>query len=152
MLEIFRNKKNSVLLLGTLGIILLGFVFFGIPTGGGPKNYVAMVDGEKISINEYQKLYRRQIDFLREQMGDRFSEDLVNTADIQDRTIQILINNILILDAADKDKVAVSDSESQDIILNVEAFQRDGVFNKEQYFACLAEEPAGGLRIREQSS
>ena len=56
MLEIFRNKKNSVFLLGILGIIVLGFVFFGIPTGGGAKNYVAMVDGDKVSlVNELPK-------------------------------------------------------------------------------------------------
>ncbi len=137
MLDIFRNRKNSALLLGILGLIVLGFVFFGIPTGGGAKNYVAMVDGEKVSVNDYQKLYRQQVNYLRNQMGDRFSEDLLDKMGIRDRTINMLINNILILKAADKDGMAVSDSEVQDIILNIEAFQDSGVFNKEKYFSVL---------------
>ena len=39
-------------------------------------------------------------------MGDRFSEDLIDKMGIRDRTINMLINNILILKAAGKDKVA----------------------------------------------
>lgn len=137
MLDIFRNKKNSGLLIGILGVIVLGFVFFGIPTGGGAKNYVAMVDGEKISVNEYQKLYRQQVNYLKDQMGDRFSEDLLDKMGIRDRTVSMLINNILILKAANKDGMTVSDSEVQDIILNIPVFQDNGVFNKEKYFSVL---------------
>ncbi|MEE8574073.1 MAG: SurA N-terminal domain-containing protein [Thermodesulfobacteriota bacterium] len=140
MLEVMRKKSKSYVVVLIFGVIILVFVFWGVgPMGGNSTRAVAVVDGEEVLVDEYSQLYNRQLDYLRQSMGDQFSEEALENMRLKDRTINIIINNKLIVKAADKDGVKVADSEVQQAILKIPAFQKDGAYNKERYLLVLSQ-------------
>jgi peptidyl-prolyl cis-trans isomerase D len=140
MLEVIRKRRRSLLIMMAFFAIIVVFVFWGVgPTTrqGDVSRIVARVNGETITVEEYADRYRRQIDYYRNTMGERFSEELLETLNLRQRVIDTLINRVLILKAARSERIRVSKSEVQDAILAMPVFQREGVFDRELYFAVL---------------
>ncbi len=142
MLDKMRQKRNSAIIIFFFAIIILVFVFWGVGTspqgGGGNNQFVAVVNGTKISAQDYSELYRRQLDYYRETFKDKFDEKLIEQLNVSEQVLNTLVERQLMIDAARSEGVRVSAREIQDRILSNPMFQRDGVFNKELYFAILS--------------
>jgi peptidyl-prolyl cis-trans isomerase D len=140
MLEVIRKRRRSLLIMMAFFAIIVVFVFWGVgpsPRQGDVSRVVARVNREAITVEDYADRYRRQIDFYRNTMGERFSEEFLETLNLRQRVIDSLINRILILKAARSERIRVSKSEVQDAILAIPTFQREGVFDRELYFTVL---------------
>lgn len=141
MLERLRNTKSSAVILVGFAAIILVFVFWGANPGGGGKddrNVVAMVDGKKIEVKEYAALYKRELDYYRQTFKDQPIKEIERKLDLKGRTIGILVNRAIAIKAAGEAGIEVSKADVQQSIQSMEAFQKNGVFDKQLYFNVLS--------------
>ncbi|MCK4846171.1 MAG: SurA N-terminal domain-containing protein [Deltaproteobacteria bacterium] len=131
MLAFIREKKRSKFVILILGVIILVFVFWGMsPQGGAINNAsVATVDGTPIPLETYSRIYQERA----KQIPKEFLENMNLRQDVAD----MLINRVLIANAARKDGVKVSKGEVQDGILADPTFHNDGKFDFDFYISLL---------------
>lgn len=134
MLDLMRKKAQSPYLQGTVLVIILVFVFWGVGNnqGSGP-NSVATVNGVGISYQEYQKTYNQTLDDFRQQFGGTIPKGLLDSLGIKDQVVNRLIDRVLLQQEAAKIGVHVSDLEVREAIEKVSSFQVNGVFNVNTY-------------------
>jgi peptidyl-prolyl cis-trans isomerase D len=139
MLEFIRQKSASTAVLFIFGIIILVFVFWGFNPGGpsATNNAVAIVNGNEVSARAYESLYKRELERVRSQVGVALTDEILESLNLRQRTLDMLINDILIIGEAKNRGFEASDKDVQAQILSNPVFQRDGVFNEEHYFQLL---------------
>jgi peptidyl-prolyl cis-trans isomerase D len=134
MLDLLRKRAQSPLIQGTILIIALVFIFWGV--GGGYRgtiNSVAQVNDEVIPYDEFQKAYERLANQYRDQFGGNLPKGLLENLDLEGQTLEQLIQRSLLRQGAREMGIMVSDLEIQQAIEQMEAFRSDGIFNVEQY-------------------
>jgi len=137
MLEIMHsNKFFSVFVLGAVTfMIIISFVFWGIGPKDNPSlSYVAHIEDEKISVEEYWRTYDNEYKKAREQYTD---EKEIEALNLPDKVINALVDRTVLLIAAERAEIVASDRELQNVIVNAPYFQRDGVFNPQVYKRAL---------------
>jgi len=142
MLETIRKSTKSTYILLLFGAIILVFIFWGIGPGGRGRttNAVATVNGEPISVRDYLALHKRLTDYYRSVLKDKYTPQVEKELDLKRSAVSMLIDRQLAVEAADDMGISVSTKEVQDAIADVEAFQKDGVFDKDRYFRALKSE------------
>jgi peptidyl-prolyl cis-trans isomerase D len=136
-----------------IGFICLGFVFWRADFGGaGTAAFAAKVNGDNISINEfdrelqarqnqYQQLYRTELsEDMRREMRLSVIEDMVRDAVLKQRV--------------DDQGYRISDERLAAYIRSVSAFQVDGQFSMDVYRSRLTQvglTPAGFEAVQRQS-
>jgi len=134
MLYLMRKHAGSWLIKILLGAIVAVFVLWGVGSFRSQRaSRVAVVNGETITLDEYNENYRRMIDQLRQQFGDRLNDDLIKLFQVKKQTLDQLIDKRLLLKEAHHLKFRVSDAELAQAIRSIDAFQTGGVFNSAQY-------------------
>jgi len=115
-------------------IVILSFIFWGVGTvdksTGVP---IATVDREKISLDEYWKAYDRTREGYRELLKEKFTEETEKQLNLKQRVLDSLIDEKVLLLAAGREGIKVSDEELQDAIMSDPLFVRDGRFNRDIY-------------------
>ncbi len=137
MLEIMRsNKFFSVFLLSVVTfMIIISFVFWGIGPKENPTlSFVAHVEDEKISVEEYWRTYDNEYKKAKEQYTD---EKEIEALNLPDQVITALVDRKVLLIAAERAGITASDKELQDAIISAPYFQKDGVFNPQVYKRAL---------------
>jgi peptidyl-prolyl cis-trans isomerase D len=139
MLKFLRRKKRSKIVIFILGAIILVFITWGMWTSGGDgkANIVARVDGKAIKGSDYQEAYQKQLDYYRNLLKEQLTSEMLERLNLRQRTLDLLINRILILNDAEKKGITISAGELQKAIQEIPSFQKDGVFDKERYLAVL---------------
>jgi peptidyl-prolyl cis-trans isomerase D len=152
MLSYLRENTGNWIIKIFLGIIVIVFVFLGVGSFGSKRgDSVATVDDEPITIKEYQQTYKSIVDQYRAQFGKELDEETLKALNIKQQALDSLINQKIMLAEADKLNIEVSAKELQDALLSFNAFQKDGVFNMDQYKAVLSREsltPEGFERLQ----
>ncbi len=140
MLEGIRKRRNSLIILLAFGAIIIVFVFWGVgPTkDDNAGNVVAVVDGVDISVRDYATVYKRQLENYKKAMGDAFTDELIEQMDLRHRTLDGLIERLLMIKNAKSKGIKISPEEVQTVIKLMPAFQTKGVFDKDLYFSLLA--------------
>lgn len=137
MFDFVREKKRLVQIV--LLLIILPFAFWGVDsyrkTGGGES--LATVNGEKISQQEFENALRQQQDRLRESMGEKFDPALLDKPEIKNSILENLVGQRLLTSQARAVGLAVSDEQLAQVITGIEAFQKDGKFDKQTYETAL---------------
>ncbi|UCD65591.1 MAG: SurA N-terminal domain-containing protein, partial [Deltaproteobacteria bacterium] len=134
MLDLLRKRAQSPLIQGTILIIALVFIFWGV--GGGYRgtiNSVAQVNDEIIPYEDFQKAYERLANQYRDQFGGNLPKGLLENLDLQGQVLEQLIQRSLLRQGAREMGIMVSDLEIQQAIEEMEAFRSDGIFNVDQY-------------------
>lgn len=119
-------------------IVILSFIFWGV--GSVDKSTtvpVAEVEKEKISIEEYWMAYDRAREFYRNIMKERFNEEVEKQMNLKQQVMDSLIDERVLLVAAKKTGITVSDKELEDAIVNDPAFMRNNRFDKDIYLRVL---------------
>lgn len=138
MLRALRKRKRSWMVFLILGAIILVFVLWGVGNFKVDKTSVAAsVNGKSISQTEYARAYQQQINYYRNILKDQFNDALLERMNLKQNTIQMLINTELQLQEAKKQGITVSTDDIQKKIASVQAFQKDGAFDKGQYIQVL---------------
>ena len=133
MLDLLRKKAQSPLIQGTILIIALVFIFWGVGGYRGSRNSVAQVNDEAISYEELQKAYERLANQYRDQFGGNIPKGLLESLDLEGQALEQLIQRSLLRQGARKMGIIVSDLEVQQAVQEMEAFRSNGVFNVALY-------------------
>ena len=133
MLKVMRSHKFfTVFLLGLITIVItVAFVFYGIGPQQNPSGtIIARVNKQRITLAEYDRVYTNAYRRARETYKN---EDEIKALNLQKKVLQELIDNIVLIEAAQKAEMTVTDKELKDKIMNEPGFQVNGVFSKEVY-------------------
>lgn len=140
MLQLLRGKKSSLFVKIILGVIVIGFSFFGIESYfvANTNTSVAKVGGAEISQQEFQDQFNRYVQRMVQMMGPAANAAMFQNPDVKRRLLDQMIDEKVVLAASDKLGMTVPAKRIQDEILKVPAFQNDGKFDAEQYRQVLS--------------
>ncbi|MDD5179793.1 MAG: SurA N-terminal domain-containing protein [Gallionellaceae bacterium] len=138
MFDFVREKRRFVQIV--LALIILPFALWGVDSyrKGGGGEPMATVGGEKISPQEFDLALRQQQERMRESMGDKFDQTVLDKPEIKHSILENLVNQHLLVSQARAAGLTVSDDQLAQIIASIAAFQKDGKFDKQQYEAALS--------------
>ncbi|MCD6224163.1 MAG: SurA N-terminal domain-containing protein [Deltaproteobacteria bacterium] len=134
MLNVFRKKAGSWMIKAILGAIIIVFVFWGVGNYGDRQgNVVAVVNGEKIAVDEYRDAYENLLEQFRKRFGKNLNDEMIKMLQIKNQALNMLIDRKLMINAAQKLKLRISQDEVVSEIKNFAAFQTAGTFDKRLY-------------------
>lgn len=135
MLEFIREKAQGWVAWTIVGMLIIPFALWGINSyfQEGGDAVVANVNGTDISLREYQDLLQQQRDRVRSMLGAQANADLIETLVKPRDVLEGSIDRELLMQYANKAGYRVSDTLLAEQIRNIEGFQRDGQFSKQQY-------------------
>lgn len=156
MFDFVQEKKRVVQVV--LFLIIITFGFFGVDSyrksGGG--DALATVNGERISQQEFANALRQQQERVREQAGANFDPALFDKPEIKNMILDSLVNQRLLSSQARSVGLALSEEQLIQVIMGIEAFQKDGKFDKQRYEAALSSQNMSQKmfesRVREELS
>lgn len=146
MLDKFRDNTRSIGTYIIFGVLIVVFVaFFGPGSqgcqglgGGGMATYAAKVNGEEISLREFETAYGNMINNYAQQLGGNFDEKQAEQLGLKGTVLEGLVTSKLIIEAAVQSGLSVSDEEVAATIRDIPVFQRDGHFDFPTYKSFLA--------------
>ncbi len=140
MLNAMRENAGSWIIKVLLGIIVVAFIFMGAGSFNARRaSKVATVNGDSITVNQYQQAYYNILENLRSQFGNRLNDDMIKMFNIKQQAIDGLIDTTLLRQAAEKNGLRVPDAELAESITRIPAFQKNGAFDKQRYKILLGQ-------------
>lgn len=139
MLDDIRNKAQSFGIKLIFGIIIIVFVFWGVGNMGGmSSDSLAVVNGEKISVREYAKIWEWVAREERRNNPALFEdEELVKQ--YKRMVLDNLITSRLFLQEAERLGITVTPHELKVVVDTYNEFQDDtGAFNADRYRQMIA--------------
>jgi peptidyl-prolyl cis-trans isomerase D len=139
MLSLMRKHAGTWMIKVILGAIVVVFVFWGVGSYRSRQSgRVAKVNGTIITLDDYRVSYNNLIEQVRQSFGNNLNEELIRMLQLRKRAMDQLVDNALMLQAAEKLKLAVSDEELAEFIRNIGAFQTAGIFDNGRYINTLS--------------
>lgn len=136
-------RSTHIIVKFILGIVILSLILTTINsyTNQNVEKYIATVNGEKISLSTFQKMYFIEQEKQKKILGEKFFELNKDKKFIKENynyVLSQLVNNVLLEQYAKKIKLEVNDNQIKEIILNSNLFIKNKKFNKGKYFDYLA--------------
>lgn len=139
LLSLMRKNAKSWFIKFIMVAIAVVFIFyFGYSFTEQETVKVATVNGENITAQEYQKAYTEYLTSLQEQYKDMWNESLLKALDLENRTLEQIIQQKILVQEAKKLGLEITEKEVQDAIISYEAFKSGGVFDNAKYNAVLS--------------
>lgn len=139
MLSLMRKHAGTWMIKIILGAIVIVFVFWGVGSYRSRQTgRVAEVNGTIITVNDYRNSYNNLLEQVRQSFGTNLNDELIQALQLRTRALDQLVNRVLLLQAAEKLKIQVSDEELARTIRNIGAFQTAGVFDNQRYLSILS--------------
>ncbi|MBI1175346.1 MAG: peptidylprolyl isomerase [Sideroxydans sp.] len=155
MFDFVHEKKRLVQIV--LLLIILPFAFWGVDSyrkTSGSGDALATVNGERITQQDFDNALKQQQDRMRSLMGANYDPAMFNQPAVRYSILDNLVSQRLLQSNAQSAGLAVSDEQLAQVIAGIEAFQKDGKFDKQQYEAVLGRQNLSPLtfesRVREQ--
>lgn len=138
MREYFRGLK-FILVIIVIAFVATSVVYFGTGTsGGGPKpNVVATVNGEDIPAERFRRTQANLIAQYEQMTRQRLTPEMIERLGLNQQVMNELVNETMIVQAASKEGVHVSDDELRSRIQDMKEFQEDGRFSRDRYLRIL---------------
>ena len=135
MLQGIRDRAHGFIAWIIVILICIPFALWGIGEylGPDPNVAVAEVDGEEISLVEYQAALQTVRTSISRQFPGQDVSRFIGEAFIRERAMDSLVRERLIARASSEAGFVVSDEQVAGAIRSVPAFQRDGAFSQEEY-------------------
>ena len=148
MLLAIRERIMGFLGWVILGILFVAFAFFGLNSylQDDVSSFAAVVNGQEISAAQHQQAYDQLRRKMEQQLGESFDPAMLDENMLKASALQQLINQTLLIQAADSEGFAASNEQIALSINAVDAFKEDGVFSKDRYEQVLGYQgirPAG---------
>ena len=139
MLQILRNKAQSIFIQAIVVIIALVFIFWGVGTRMSNHNQAAItVNDDEISFLQFQKSYDQALAQLRDRFNGAIPQGLAEKIGIKQQVINRFIQDSLVRQGAGKMGLIISPAEVQESIQKMAAFQDKDSFSLEKYKSVLA--------------
>jgi peptidyl-prolyl cis-trans isomerase D len=135
MLQAMRDRAMGLLGWIIIGLIIITFALFGLGSYLQDKTrvFVAKVNDVEISPRELQQAYQQQRARMEQMLGDAYNPALIDDQMLKKTALNGLIQRQLLLQAAQKDGMLISDQLLAAQIHAVPAFHEDGSFSEEKY-------------------
>ena len=137
MLDLMRKKAGSWMIKAIIFLIAVVFVFWGVNVRDKGKSTIASVNGEPISLDEYNRTYDNLKEQIRNRIGNRLNDEMIASLGLRKQALNQLIEKKLMLKEAKKLNFRITDVELETAIKSIEAFQTDGVFDIRRYNSIL---------------
>ncbi len=140
MLDLIRQKKQSIIIKVVFVVIVLSFIgtmFLvwgkGSDGSGGPRGYAAKVNRHKISLEEFQNAYQRIRNIYQQIYGQSLTPEAEKALGLKKAALNNLIDTTLILKEARRMGITASKEEVSSSIAAMPMFQTNGTFNFNLY-------------------
>ena len=143
MLDWIRERNQGWFAKIILLLVLVPFALFGVNSylnRQGTAEAVAVVNGEKISRNEFEHALKLQREQISAQMGANADSSVLDSSLLKHQVLDGLIRRRVLLQAARKVGMVVSDRQLADFIGMIPAFQENGKFNLTRYQQLLRQQ------------
>lgn len=141
MLDIIRRKASSWVTRAIFAVVVLVFIFFFgynqiVTPNQGPQAVLVRVNGTDIRQNEFNLAYQSTMEQYKQVFKGEIPEGMGKM--IVQSTLQQLVNQRLMIDAATQMGLQVSNEELARTIESGKPFQKDGQFDRAAYRDRLA--------------
>ena len=143
-----RMRRHKGWLKWSLALVILTFAFFFVPNNGvttagvSPDQVLADVEGEPITVGQFQRRYSAQMQAYRQAYGSQISEQMLRQLGIDQQILQSLVDEEAVAVEARRQNLRVSDVEVRQRILSLPAFMENGTFIGEaRYRQLLSSQP-----------
>ena len=135
MLQNIRDNSQSLIAKIIVGLIVVIFAAAGVESllGGGGVSAAAEVNGEEITVAELEQAVRIQKSRLIESMGENADLSMLDDGLIQKAALEQLVQQKLMLQAAQEHGVAASPMAIDQLIVSMPQFQENGQFSPQLY-------------------
>jgi len=139
MLQAIRDKVTGWIAYGIIFLISIPFALWGVNSylGGGEVAPAATVNGEEITARDLDQAYANYRQRLAQLFGGEIPESLGNEAMLRDQVRGQLIEKLALRQYIQKERYRIGDAELNQIIRDMDVFQRDGQFDTSIYEAQL---------------
>ncbi|MEE4164668.1 MAG: SurA N-terminal domain-containing protein, partial [Desulfocapsaceae bacterium] len=139
MLQILRDKAQSLVIQAIVVVIALVFIFWGVGTNMMNKQEAAIVvNDEEISFQQFQQAYDQAYSRIAQQFGGTIPKGLAEGLNIRQQVISQLTQQALLRQGGREMGLMVSGHEIQKEIETMVQFQENGQFSIERYKTILA--------------
>ncbi|QCI16131.1 peptidylprolyl isomerase [Buchnera aphidicola] len=142
MIKFLKTQSSHIIIKIILGIVILSLIFSTMNgyINQNSEKYVAIVNGEKISLQTFKNMYAFEKEKQKKILGKNFfklskNKNFINKT--YNDILSQLINNVLLEQYTKKMQFEINDYKIKEIILNSSLFQKDHQFNKEKYLNYL---------------
>src|SRR5690606_3515080 len=131
------RKHQRLMQFLLLVLIFPAFAFFGIQGYDqffSDEGAVARVGSSKISRQDYEAAHRRQVEQLRQMLGERFDPSLLDSAEARNQILDgVIAQRVLLAEAIDR-RISVPDEQLRRTIREIPGLTGpDGKFDVERY-------------------
>ena len=140
MLQAIHDKVTGWIAWIIVAALVLVFALWGIDSymKSDAKVYAAKVNGVEISVPQLQRAIQNRKNQLRQSLGDKYDPSLINDNALRQQVLQQLINQELLVQAAQKSGMTISNGLLAAQIRSIDAFQDNGKFSEKRYQQLLA--------------
>lgn len=129
-----RENAGSWIIKVLLGVIVVAFVFMGAGSFNASRtSKIATINGDTITNSQYQREYYKLLDNLRSQLGNQLNDEMIKMFNVKQQALDSVIDSTLLRQAAERNKIRVTNSELAASIIKIPAFQNNGAFDKQRY-------------------
>jgi len=137
-ITLMRRHTKGIMIKVMIGLIAVVFIFWGVyAIRESPGAKIAYVNGDLITGQEYEAVYREMLDALQKQYKEYWNDNLIKVFQLRQRALESLINKRLIGQEAERVGLKVTDDEVSNAILTYPAFQVNGEFDEGRYRSLL---------------
>lgn len=134
-----RHKKWLIVTIwiSTIAFVGAGFVGWGSYNYGKSEGAVAVVGDKEVPLNDLQNEYSSLYSQYQQMFGGKFTQDMAKQMGLEKAALQRVVNKYLLLNYADELGLLTTDKEVAKELVKIQAFFKDGKFDKNTYLTVL---------------
>jgi len=125
------HKHMSWIMWAIIILITVTFLFFGIYPSSVSGSMVANVNGDVITGEDLNRMYRNLYDTYKQIFKDQFNEAMTKT--LRTQALRELVQSRLLIQEAGRMGLKISDDELRGAIMKIPAFSPQGRFDQKIY-------------------
>ena len=134
-----RHKKWLIVTIwvSTIAFVGAGFVGWGSYNYGKSDGAVAVVGDREVPLNDLQNEYSALYSQYQNMFGGKFTGEMAKQMGLEKAALQRVVNKHLVLNYADELGLMTTDEEVAKELVKIQAFFKDGKFDKNTYISVL---------------
>jgi peptidyl-prolyl cis-trans isomerase D len=139
MLKWLRKSTRSWFIYLAIGAIVVVFIFWGVGSYKSARSQqAAEINGTSIPMTAFARQYNDVVKQYQERAGGELTPEMVKAMRLKEMALSQLVEETLILQAAPRLGIEVTDAELRHRIQNYPYFQKDGKFDEKRYYWVLS--------------
>ncbi|WP_342219892.1 SurA N-terminal domain-containing protein [Rickettsiella endosymbiont of Miltochrista miniata] len=142
MLQSIRDKTQGWITSTVIGLLIIVFALWGVHgylelNAGSNNKVIAKIAGQTLLQSDFDKAYQRVYREAQGRLGKNFSNNEEMTEQLRQQTLHEWETTQVLFQAALQSKYRISQTLIDSVLLQIPAFQSDGRFSVEQFYAVL---------------